>query len=160
MNWRRWWRCISSMVLRLKGMLMMETQPLLGFFPNQEKTETVSNPHLKANQSEIVREVNGKRYTILLNRMAPFTPIRLDNGEWEGVVYHYGRTRLLEEDDCVRLSFEYYIVENPGALKTADAQRFLQYIGDILADIMEYNLNTGADSIPIMSQNELGYLAN
>jgi hypothetical protein len=92
--------------------------------------------------------------------VAPFTPIRLENGEWAGVVYHYGRTRLLEEDDCVRLSFEYYVVENPGALKTVDAQRFLQYIGDILADIMEYNLNHSADSIPILSQNELGYLAN
>jgi len=94
--------------------------------------------------------------------MAPFTPIRLENGEWAGVVYHYGRTRLLEveENDCVRVSFEYYIIENPGALKTSDGQRFLQYIGDILVDIMDYNLNNSADSIPIMSQNELGYLAN
>lgn len=160
MNWRKWWDCISSMVRRLKGILMMENQDLPDYFENNWTEKTASNPHLKANQSEIVREVNGKQYAILLNKMAPFTPIRLENGEWAGVVYHYGRTRLLEEDDCVRLSFEYYIVENPGALKTADAQRFLQYIGDILADIMEYNLNTGADSIPIMSQNELGYLAN
>lgn len=122
--------------------------------------EKTDNPPLKISQSEIVREVNGKQYTILLDRMAPFTPIRLDNGEWAGVIYHYGRTRLLEEDDCVRLSFEYYIVENPNALKTADAQRFLQYIGDILADIMEHNLKSGKNSIPIMSQNELGYLAD
>jgi len=135
-------------------------KPLPGFFPNQEKPKTVTNPHLKTSQSEILREVNGKQYSILLNRMAPFTPIRLENGEWEGVVYHYGRTRLLEEDDRVRVSFEYYVIENPGALKTADAQRFLQYIGDILVDIMDYNLNSGVDSIPIMSQNELGYIAN
>ena len=160
MNWRRWWDYISSMVRRLKGMLMMENQDLPDYFENNWTEKTASNPHLKADQSEIVREVNGKRYAILLNKMAPFTPIRLETGEWAGVVYHYGRTRLLEEDDCVRLSFEYYIIENPGALKTADAQRFLQFIGDILADIMEYNLNHGADSIPIMSQNELGYLAN
>jgi hypothetical protein len=139
-------------------MLITKNPPPLGFFPNQRKTETVSNPHLKIGQSEIIREVNGKQYTILIDRMTPFTPIRLENGEWAGVIYHYGRTRLLEEDNHVRLSFEYYIVENPGALKTADSQRFLQYIGDILVDIMEYNLNESVSSIPIMSQNEIQYL--
>jgi hypothetical protein len=92
--------------------------------------------------------------------VAPFTPIRLENGEWAGVIYHYGRTRLSEEDDCVRLSFEYYIVENPGAPIDLAAQGFLDYIGDILADIMEYNLKNGKNAIPIMSQNELGYLAD
>lgn len=61
---------------------MME-KPLLGFFPNQEKPETVTNPHLKTSQSEILREVNGKQYSILLNRMAPslLFVLKMENGQ-------------------------------------------------------------------------------
>lgn len=108
----------------------------------------------------VSREINGKRYTILYNKLAPFTPIRLDNGEWAGVIYHYGRTKFSEENDCLRLSFEYYLLENKDKLNPTDADRFLQYIGDILVDIMDHNLNEDASSIPIMSQNEMGYLAD
>lgn len=113
-----------------------------------------------APREDICREINGKQYTILLNRLAPFTPIRLENSEWQGVVYHYGRTKLLEENDCLRLSFEYYLLENGDLVKPEDAGRFLQHIGDILVDIMDRNLSEDASTIPIMSQNEIGYLAN
>ena len=107
-----------------------------------------------------IHEVNGKRYSLILDNNTPFTAIRLENGEWSGVVYHYGKTRFLEEEHCLRLQFEYYIVKNPGAYKNEDADRFVQYIGDILVDIMDSKINTSPSSIPIMSQNEIGYLAD
>ena len=92
--------------------------------------------------------------------MAPFTPICLENGEWCGVVYHYGRIRFSEDNDCLRVKFEYYVIENPGILKTTDADRFTQYIGDILTHIIQEKLNGNIADIPIMSQNEMEYIAD
>jgi len=112
------------------------------------------------NPSEIRRSVGGKEYSILLTRVEPFTPIRLENGEWMGLVYHYGRTKLVEEDDCARLEFDYYVVDNPDVLKVSDMGRFNDYIGEILADIIDHNLSDDPSKIPIMSNQEVDYLAD
>ena len=126
-------------------------------------TPLLPPPMLPNNEDDLVdsiREIDGKRYSILLNQTTPFTAIRIENGEWAGVVYHYGKTRFLEEDDCLRVQFEYYIVTNPGSYKDEDATRFTQYIGDILIDIVDCKIKTSPSSIPFMSQNEIGYLAD
>jgi len=52
------------------------------------------------------------------------------------------------------------VLENQDKIDPADSDRFLQYIGDILVDILDRNLNEDASTIPILSQNEMGYLAD
>lgn len=64
--------------------------------------------------------------------------IRLTSREYSGIIYTYGRVRLLEEDDQLRVQFEYEIHENPvGVLEEA---KFRNHIGDILIDLLEENL--------------------
>lgn len=108
--------------------------------------------------STIDREVDGKSYSILLEQLAAFTPIRLTNGKWNGVVYHYGKVRLLEEDEHLRIQFSYTVIENDKLV--VDANAFLQYIGDILVDILDHNINNNLANIPIMSQNEMGFIGD
>ncbi len=64
--------------------------------------------------------------------------IKLTSNEYSGIIYTYGRVRLLEEDDVLRVQFEYDIHENPVGF--VDRDKFKNYIGDILIDLLEENL--------------------
>jgi hypothetical protein len=64
--------------------------------------------------------------------------IKLLSNEYSGIIYTYGRVRLLEEDDRLRVQFEYDIHENP--VDDVDPSKFRNHIGDILIDLLEENL--------------------
>jgi hypothetical protein len=64
--------------------------------------------------------------------------IKLTSSEYSGIIYTYGRVRLLEEDETLRVQFEYDIHENPVGF--VDRVKFKNHIGDILVDLLEENL--------------------
>ena len=64
--------------------------------------------------------------------------IELTSSEYSGIIYTYGRVRLLEEEDQLRVQFEYDIHENP--VGSLDPTKFRNHIGDILIDLLEENL--------------------
>lgn len=73
----------------------------------------------------------------MTNPMAPYkvindTWIEILEGPFEGAVYKYGRVQLVEEDDQLRVRFEY---------ETPDGRRynneFIQFIGPILVELIE-----------------------
>ena len=64
--------------------------------------------------------------------------IKLTSSEYSGIIYTYGRVRLLEEEDLLRVQFEYDIQENPVGF--VDRDKFRNHIGDILIDLLEENL--------------------
>jgi len=64
--------------------------------------------------------------------------IQLTSNEYSGIIYTYGRVRLVEEDDQLRVQFEFDIHENPVGF--VDRDKFKNHIGDILIDLLEENL--------------------
>ena len=56
---------------------------------------------------------------------------RIADGKYENVIYTYGKVKPIEEDDKLRLKFEYNVHENPNDLDT-DSDEFINMIGDIL----------------------------
>jgi hypothetical protein len=64
--------------------------------------------------------------------------IKLTSNEYSGIIYTYGRVRLLEEEDLLRVQFEFDIHENPVGF--VDRDKFRNHIGDILIDLLEENL--------------------
>ena len=64
--------------------------------------------------------------------------IKLTSTEFSGIIYTYGRVRLLEEGDQLRVQFEYDIQENP--VGVLDPTKFRNHIGDILVDLLDENL--------------------
>ena len=64
--------------------------------------------------------------------------IQLTSKEYSGIIYTYGRVRLLEEDEQLRVQFEFDIHENPVGF--VDRDKFRNHIGDILIDLLEENL--------------------
>lgn len=64
--------------------------------------------------------------------------IELTSGEFSGIIYTYGKVRLIEEGDTLRVQFEYDIRENP--IGDIDRDKFKNHIGDILIDILDEQL--------------------
>ena len=73
--------------------------------------------------------------------------IQLTSKEYSGIIYTYGRVRLLEEDEQLRVQFEFDIHENPVGF--VDRDKFKNHIGDILIDLLEENLLKNNPSIDI-----------
>lgn len=61
--------------------------------------------------------------------------IELTEGPYEGIVYKYGRVNLIEEDDRLRIQFEYELDDG-----TRLDDNFVQYIGPILTEMIEEGL--------------------
>lgn len=64
--------------------------------------------------------------------------IKLTCNPYSGIIYTYGRVRLVEEDELLRVQFEYDIQENPVGI--LEREKFRDYIGDILVELLEENL--------------------
>ena len=79
-----------------------------------------------------------KQYELLDEDYSGNQLIELTSKEYSGIIYTYGRVRLLEEDDILRVQFEYDIHENP--VGVIDQSKFRNHIGDILIDLLEENL--------------------
>lgn len=59
------------------------------------------------------------------------------------VVYQYGGVKLFEENESLRVSFDYQVFSNPKMLDTK-SEKFIEYIGHILMtnleEILLYNM--------------------
>jgi hypothetical protein len=55
---------------------------------------------------------------------------------YAGVIYQYGMVQLLEEDEQLRVKFEYEVFENPRFLDTR-SDKFVDYVGHILMTNLE-----------------------
>lgn len=62
--------------------------------------------------------------------------VELLSGEFEGIVYKYGRVTLKEENDALRIQFEYML---PGGRKIPPEREkgFVNHVGPILAELIE-----------------------
>ena len=58
--------------------------------------------------------------------------VKLTEGPYQGIVYKYGRVQLIEEDDQLRVRFEYELEDG-----TKLDNEFVQYIGPILTELIE-----------------------
>lgn len=57
--------------------------------------------------------------------------IKLIDGPYAGIMYRYGRVQLMEEDDQLRVRFEYELDDG-----TRMDNDFIQYIGPILTELI------------------------
>jgi len=70
--------------------------------------------------------------------------IKLLSGRWAGVIYTYGRTRLVEdkENDVLKVSFVYKIESSPKELHKESLDEdadFKNYIGDVLNHLLSHS---------------------
>ena len=87
-----------------------------------------------------------KRYTYAQREGEEFSCIKLTEGKYKDVVYHYGKVGFAKEenkDGTLPMKFDYTIKQNPNNLDLNENVDFLNYIGDILIEILEQQLKDG-----------------
>ena len=89
-----------------------------------------------------------KKYTFAQREGDDFTCIKLLEGKFKNVIYHYGNVAFAPEsekkpDGTLPFRFDYTVVRNPENADTLDNQEFIDYIGDILLEILEEQIKNG-----------------
>ena len=85
------------------------------------------------------------RYVFAQKGNADYSSIKLTEGKFKDVIYHYGKVSFAPEengDGKLPMKFDYVIDKKPDSLKL-DNQEFIDYIGDILLELLEEKLKDG-----------------
>ena len=88
------------------------------------------------------------KYVFAQKGNADYSSIKLTEGKFKDVIYHYGRVAFAPEsekqdDGRLPMKFDYTIDKNPNNLILLDNSEFIDYIGDILLELLEEKLDNG-----------------
>jgi len=87
-----------------------------------------------------------KKYVFVQKEGDDFTCIKLLEGKYKGVIYKYGKVGFAKEekpDGTLPMKFDYDIIFNPHEQTNIDKQEFIDYIGDILIELLEKQIENG-----------------
>ena len=86
-----------------------------------------------------------KRYAFAQRQGDDFSCIKIMEGDYEGIIYKYNNIKFSEtenEQGQIPLRFTYDIMANPSK-KDIESNDFRNYIGDILIECVEEQLENG-----------------
>ena len=75
-----------------------------------------------------------------------YESIRFISEKYDGVIYKYGKVGFGKDenpDGTLPMIFDYDIIRNPNNIDLGDEKEFINYIGDILLELMEKQLKDG-----------------
>ena len=89
-----------------------------------------------------------RRYTFAQKEGEEHSCIKITEGKYKDVIYHYGKVAFAPEsekkpDGKLPMKFDYTIDKNPNDLDLLENQKFINYIGDILIELLEEKLKDG-----------------
>ena len=98
--------------------------------------------------SATVQTKKSRRYAFAQKEGEDHTCIKLTEGQYEGIIYKYGKVGILpkvkeDAEGKLPLTFDYTVVKNPKDLDILDNQEFINYIGDILVELLDEQLKNG-----------------
>ncbi len=89
-----------------------------------------------------------KRYIFAQKEGEDHSCVKITEGKFKDIIYHYGRVAFAPEseelpDGKLPMKFDYTVRKNPNELILLDNKEFIDYIGDILLEILEDQLERG-----------------
>ena len=88
-----------------------------------------------------------RRYTFAQKEGEEYSCVKLTEGKFKDVIYHYGRVAFAPESELkegkLPMKFDYTVDSNPRNLLLLDNKEFIDYIGDILLELLEEKLKDG-----------------
>ena len=87
-----------------------------------------------------------KRYIFAQKGNAEYSSIKITEGKFKDIIYHYGKVGFARDerpDGTLPMKFDYTVVKNPNDVDTNENQEFIDYIGDILIELLEEQLKDG-----------------
>ena len=86
------------------------------------------------------------RYVFAQKGNADYSSIKLTEGKFKDVIYHYGKVGFAKEENeqgKLPMKFDYNVIKKPNDVDTLDNQEFIDYIGDILLELLEQKVKDG-----------------
>ena len=86
------------------------------------------------------------RYVFAQKANPDYSSIKLTEGKFKDVIYHYGKVSFAPEENAdgkLPMKFNYTVDKNPNDIDLLDNQEFIDYIGDILLELLEEKLKDG-----------------
>ncbi len=81
--------------------------------------------------------------------------IRIRNGRYKGLVYHYGRVAMPKlPDGRVKIEFRYTVINNPRDVDIEE-KKLHKLMGDILILLLDEELNRGEGTVQQLNIHEL-----
>ena len=100
---------------------------------------------MKQQRKSSSTEKNKIKYLFVQKDGDDFTCIKLVEDKYLNVVYKYGKVAFAKDeksDGTLPMKFDYDIIKNPNEVDT-NSQEFINYIGDILIELLENQLTDG-----------------
>jgi len=100
---------------------------------------------MKRQRKSSSTEQNNIKYLFVQKDGDDFTCIKLIEDKYLNVVYKYGKVAFAKDekpDGTLPMKFDYDIIKNPNEVDT-NSQEFINYIGDILVELLEKQLKDG-----------------
>ena len=73
--------------------------------------------------------------------------LKVTDGDYKDLVYRYGLVQFKENEGQMIMNFQFEILENPHEVKTEDNGDLIDYMGDVLCEIMEEELQNPKDVV-------------
>lgn len=92
----------------------------------------------KQEKNSATEQTKNRPYVFVQKDGDDFTSIKLTNKKYNGIIYHYGKVGFAEKelaDGTLPMQFDYTVTVNPDEVDI-DNQDFIDYIGDILHDML------------------------
>ena len=86
------------------------------------------------------------RYVFAQKGNADYSSIKLTEGKFKDVIYHYGKVSFAPEENAdgkLPMKFDYTVDKNPNDIDLLDNQEFIDYIGDILLELLDEKVKNG-----------------
>ena len=86
------------------------------------------------------------RYVFAQKGNADYSSIKLTEGKFKDVIYHYGKVSFAAEENAdgkLPMKFDYPIDKNPNDVDLLDNQEFIDYIRDILIELLDKKVKDG-----------------
>ena len=97
-------------------------------------------------ENSVTDQTKNKKYAYVQRDGDDFTCIKLLEGKYKGIIYKYGKVGFAKEekpDGTLPMKFDYDIIFNPHEETSIDKQDFIDYIGDILIELLEKQIENG-----------------
>ena len=93
-------------------------------------------------------KTKNRRYVFAQKEGAEHSCIKLTEGKFKDVIYHYGKVQFAKEEDKLPdgklpMRFDYTVDSNPNNQILLDNSEFIDYIGDILLELLKERIDNG-----------------
>ena len=98
------------------------------------------------NKNSLTDKTKNKRYVFAQKGNADYSSIKLTEGKFKDIIYHYGKVSFAPEENAdgkLPMKFDYTVDKNPNDIDLLDNQEFIDYIGDILIELLDEKVKDG-----------------